>query len=206
MLMTIREYGELSARVRNNAIRSFRPYLLIISTAIMMLAAGTANAGLIGTTVTASSTGEGIVCPDNATSCSATIGDGPEFEFLEFVSIGGELFDFGDSSLTVSPATEGNFFWTLSVNPFVVFSGFEVPITGLSIISNNGYSGDILSGFSFTPDSITLLMGQSAREGSDAALVFGISLGSASPVPAPAPLLLLGFGLAGLVWSRRRKA
>jgi len=142
------------------------------------------QATLIGDTISATGSQLG--------PASATIGAG-----VEFVGVGGFLqFDFGASTLTISDGVVSS--WSAFGN--YVFSGFDQTITGLSIASNTGFSGSIVNNFSFTSNSITFDFNPSSQRTADSVLVFNIQ-----QVPEPATLALLGLGLAGLGFSRRKQ-
>ena len=113
------------------------------------------------------------------------------------MGVGGFLqFDFGASTLTISDGVVSS--WSAFGN--YVFSGFDQTITGLSIASNTGFSGSIVNNFSFTSNSITFDFNPSSQRTADSVLVFNIQ-----QVPEPATLALLGLGLAGLGFSRRKQ-
>lgn len=151
--------------------------------------AGQAAASLIGDTITAS----GLALSPS----TATIGAGPEFNF-----VGLECFDFDASTLTIGlcPGKSGGHAW--GDFGFFTFSGFDTEITGLTLASNTGYTGDPLSGFSFTSSSITLHWGVGSRTSEDAQLVFNITTASV-PEPGTTGLAGLAVALAGLAAARR---
>lgn len=155
------------------------------------LLSATANATLIGDTITA--TGLSL------TPATATVGAGPEFVFFD----GAIAFDFDASTLTISNPVPGRANWGDFGD--YVFGGFDEIITGLSIASNTGFSGAPLSNFSFTANSITVSWGDGSATG-QAQLVFDIQTQAAAQVPEPDTLFLAGLGVSALaIWRRRRQ-
>lgn len=151
-----------------------------------------ANAMLIGDTISAS--GATLGPP------SATIGAGVEFSGL----FDGMDFDFGATTLTLTTELSS---WNGFGN--YVFSDFGPGyiISNMSIISNNGFSGSLPNGFSFTDDSITLNIGSGTNTlRAPATLVYGLEFETVStPIPEPAAVGLLGTSLIALTLLRRRK-
>ena len=150
------------------------------------LFAGSANATLIGDEISVSGS--------SFTPGLATIGAGAEFTFINDV-----FFDFGSDTLTITHDETGTHGW--GDFGFVTFSGFDDIITGLSLASAVGMTGDILSDFSFTSDSLTFHTGISNSQ-SFGQVVFDITQTS---VPEPASIALLGLGLVSFCFSRKKK-
>jgi hypothetical protein len=147
-----------------------------------------AQASLIGQNIS----GTGITLTQNM----ATIGAGDEFSGI----INYLKFDFGIDTLTVRNTTGVS--WSGFQN--YVFTGFGGQITGLSIQSNNGFSGGIVSNFAYTANSITLDMNAGQATVYPGSLVFKIA--GVNEVPEPGSLALFGLAIAGAAAARRAAA
>jgi hypothetical protein len=175
--------------------RTLASSLQVIVLSVAMWGAPVAHATLIGDTFSA--TGSQLV------TNFSTIGAG-----AEATGIGGRLdFDFGASSLTV---TQTQSLLSFSVFGNYVFSGLDWVgdptgiITGITIASNDGFTGGLVNNFSFTDHSITFNLDPgTSTPGIGKSVVFNIVTNHS--VPEPTILALFGLGLAGLGFSRRRK-
>ncbi|HWA27467.1 MAG TPA: hypothetical protein VG734_17560 [Lacunisphaera sp.] len=153
-----------------------------------LLVSTAARADLIGDTVNAA--GYDVAPP------SAVVGAGIEFNGM----FGYMNFDFGANTLTVTTTTEVS--WT-GFGIFT-FSGFDELITNVSIGSNSGFTGGIVSNFSFTGSTISLDLNSGYSGQGIRTLVFDIN---STSVPEQGSIMgMLGTALVGAAMLRRRFA
>jgi len=161
----------------------FMPALLVSAA---LFVCSTCRAALIGDTLTATG---GFLFP-----ATATIGDGVEFTFHDDVR-----FDFAESTLTlttrIGPGSGGG-------QGFLVFSDFEDTITGISLASNDGWSGSVLTP-QFTAHSVTFDFQSFSWAAQGSEIVFNIETAAAAPDQGTT-VTLLGFAFMGLAAARRR--
>jgi hypothetical protein len=170
-------------------MKRIRSAALALALAVSLLPPAPARGTLIGDTINVTS-GFGI------TPHTATIGAG-----VEFVGIFGVLnLDFGADtlSLTTNGVSVG---WSGYTS--YVFSDFGpgLTITDMSVLSNTGFSGPLVTAFSFTDTSITLNV-SSAAYSPGAVLVYGLTF---QTIPSPHSLALFGAGFVALSFVRRRR-
>jgi len=167
----------------------------------VLSAPGMADADLIGDEIFVSNSWN-YMAPE-----SATIGEGVEFtwhagaDFTDFDL----YFDFDQTTLTITAPflePEATYTWALHDNA-ATFTGFDIPITGLSLAAANNIWNGFVTDFGFTSDSITFdIDGLQATFGAEA--TFNINPAS-TPVPEPATMLLFGSGLIALAGTGRKK-
>jgi hypothetical protein len=167
--------------------------ILAITTALLV--ATPASAGLFGQTITATGF--------NLSPATATIGPGPEFRGIGYFDTY-LAFDFSDTTLTLSIVAEPGVLglgWS-GFEPYT-FAGFNTSILDMYVESNSGFTGSLLTNFSFAGNQIAIDFTEgSACCVSNASLVYKI-ITSTSPIPEPATAVLAFIGFAGLTGLRR---
>lgn len=174
------------------------PTAIATLTSVLLLAASSAHATLIGDTIQSSGIGG---------SGTATIGAGIEFPMPSIIF----SFDFDADTVTIR-----NLWRQPLVSDYsggygygvFTFTGFDTEITGLSLVSNTGWAGRFLApaGHGFTADSLSFdtTFDASNIVAVNAEAVFRITTRS-NQVPEPATLALVGVAAAGLAMTRRRQ-
>lgn len=164
------------------------------------------HASFVGDTVNCS------LSPSYLTSCnqsSATVGAGEEFTIFTQTPGLTWLVDIGANSVSVTlngPANWGvsggiGQFKLLSLNEF----GISSSITGISNFFTNTNYGIDASDITFTSDSLNISFINSGWN-TGQLLSFDVVTRPNQSIPEPASMALLGLGLAGIGFSRRKKA
>jgi hypothetical protein len=181
-------------------LQIFRKFSSIAGTCLALLAAGNANAGLLG----ASMSGAFGFQPDSVISGGSTTVADPTVEFTVPGAAGAFVSaDFSDAALSLLYFTGSND--ALGINAFWEFTILD---TGLFFASVSEIGDNYPLGMNFlgiTGDGLGLRFEfDNFGHGSDETFGATYSIATATAVPAPATVALLGFGLLGL--RLRRKA
>lgn len=158
-------------------------------------------ATLIGDTVECTSA---LVGASDCSAASAVVGAGAEFSID--APAPGMFIDIGASSIQLTGNVGTNWFlgnlFTLSDLDWIGFPGGF--ITNVILSDVIGVGGDFLqSDISFTEHSVSIDPSLTNWDSGSSAL---LTIVVDHNVPAPATLALFGLGLAGLGWSKRKKA
>ena len=171
-----------------------------ITLLLVCLFSGMANAGLMNTEVGCSITPTPFwVCKQ----ASATVGAGVEFELElpQATDTFGLSVDISDTSILISNV-ENNAFG-LGVNELLTLA-FDGPILGISNFFSSGVSVISLASISFVDNFLMIDLNHGAVWGVGSYATFDLQVASSS-VAEPATLVLLGLGLAGIGFTRKKK-
>lgn len=171
----------------------------ILAVAIFSIFIHPAHSALMGDTITASGNS---LYPNSETIAPRIVTHGSEFFGIGVIR--GLEFDFDAHTLSIQVNDTSLTEWN-GLGDFV-FAGFDDVITSVTIASNTGFSGSVVDNFSFSAHSITLDMSSGVQAPSgNPVLVFDINQSSVA-IAEPATAALIGFGLLGLAYTRRRAA
>jgi hypothetical protein len=185
-------------------MKNLKNFLLIFVLAAITLISNYANAGLMGSDVTATENGASYL-----TQVQTTVANGAEFTAID----GYMSFDFSDSQLIIQfpSSTDSYSAFNFPENYSIIFefTNLSTPITGISVSSNTGFSGNLVSSelaLNTNPCEIILDF-SNVSLAAPASLTFSISTqSSGNAIPEPFVLYLTAIGLLALSMASRRKA
>lgn len=169
--------------------------------ALVLLSPLSANAGLIGTEVGCSITPTPFWVCDQP---SNVVGAGAEFELQlpQSPDNFGLSVDISDSSIQISSIK--NTIFGLGAGELLTLS-FDVDVLGISNFVASNVSVISLSSISFIDNMLSIDLNNGATWDVGSYVSFDIDTATAS-VPEPGTLMLMGLGLAGIGFSRKKKS
>ena len=181
-----------------------KTYLKTALVAASLAISVNANAGFMGNTIEATA-----LFPDLAGSgvtggpVTEVVGAGVEFTDGEFGAFFGPTFDFDDMTITITHAQTGHQSGSFNGYQFFDSLGAIDSFVGLTVLSDNTgfFSGDPSRVFFDSENIYVNFESLFFSNTTDPTIVLGVDFAS---VPEPATLALMGLGLAGIGFSRRR--
>lgn len=175
-------------------------------TLLCLLASTGSKAGLIGDNV---SIAEGTIFGDwSIAPASALVVGGAGPEFTLSISTDRKIFiDIEDGYIDFTYNDVDNIsLGSCDLNCFITISGIDDEVTGVSapIETDTGVLSFGGNSSAFDASSITLFLDGVWGNTDNVRLNVQTAGAAPNPVPAPATLALMGLGLAGLGWKRRK--
>lgn len=177
--------------------------------ALAALAASSAQAGLVGTTVDFNASATGATQMKTFGPASATVGAGGEFAACVGPSANNcsssGLFvgiDISNTAITISFAGSTN---SAAGSFFLDLSGFDESISALALASSKNLAAGGLGSFSFTDSTASFRFDTANFYNGTNAAFYSFNITTAARVPEPASLALAGVALLACGGAARRR-